>query len=281
MKNLIEYYYNLKNINLGKYKNKILIKSNKENYLFEKVFDEKEVIKQYNLTNNINNYYKIITNKDNKIITKHKDNNYVLLKLTNNNERVKLEKNIEVNNSDKIKIEKLWQKKCDYIEYQQLHIIGKYPIIDESIDYYIGLTETAITYLIYNDSYDINEKKYLSHKRINQKDYYNPLNTKIDYRERDLSEYLKYIFLNEEYHKKNIEKIIESNNLTEKESIRLLARMLYPSFYYDEYFEYIKKKTNEKKLLNIIKRVNEYENYLYLIQNILNSNIDIRKINWI
>ena len=75
--------------------------------------------------------------------------------------------------------------------------------------------------------------------------------------------------------------IKDEYNLTEKESIRLLARMLYPSYYFDEYFEYIKGNNNEEKLLNIIKRVDEYENYLYIIQNILSKNIDIPKINWI
>ena len=62
MKNTILYYYDLVKINLTTYKDRALIKSNNDLYLFQKIFNTEEVVTQYELTKNHKEYYKFVFN---------------------------------------------------------------------------------------------------------------------------------------------------------------------------------------------------------------------------
>ena len=76
----------------------------------------------------------------------------------------------------------------------------KYPYIYNTVDYYIGLGENAITYMKeLNDNINSSSLS-ITHRRIGVNstmfDLYNPLNLIIDYKVRDVSEYLKDAFFN-------------------------------------------------------------------------------------
>lgn len=286
MKNTIKYYYNFDNINLIRSNESMYIKYKQEIYVFCRIINKDETLEIYSLTRNMPNFYQFIINKDNSIFTPYQNNLCVLLKVTpkknitfKTNRVVLPYKNYLLDRSNWYE---LWTKKNDYFEYQHHHIYGKFKIIDESINYYIGLAENAISYISYNIRNEtIQEQKTICHKRIDKNGYFNPLNCVIDYKERDLAEYLKYIFLNKQYLSLNLEKIVISFNSTKRGYTLLFGRLLYPSFYFDLYERIINNYDNENKLIEIIKRNKEYEEYLKNIYSIINKYTDIKKVDWL
>ena len=61
----------------------------------------------------------------------------------------------------------------------------------------------------------------------------------------------------------------------------LVARILYPSFYFELYDEIIQGLINESTILKITSRINEYEDYLNDIINYLHKYYAIYDINWL
>lgn len=288
MKNTIMYYYGFENISIIRQKRKKYIKHNNDIYIICRVYNEKEVLELYEITREIPFFYKFIPNKDGSIFTMYQDFIFVLLKINDKSSMITQNKNqISLDENKKYYLDRsdwyeLWTRKNDYYEYQYQHIKGKYKVIDESINYYIGLAENAISYIA---NIPINlkeqEKKGLYPKRLLESEYHNPLNYVIDYKERGLSETLKYLFLNKKYLSQNIEKIILSYNCTETGYKLLYGRMLYPSMYFDIYDKVINDFENEKELVNVIKRLKEYEEYLKEIYRIISKHTKIKNIDWL
>ena len=65
------------------------------------------------------------------------------------------------------------------------------------------------------------------------------------------------------------------------EAILFMARMLYPSYYFDLYDEIINKETKESKLLNIRNKICEYEELLKEIYSYLHLKYNIPEIEWL
>ena len=288
MKNTIMYYYGFENISIIRQKRRKYIKHNNDIYIICRVYNEKEVLELYEITREIPFFYKFIPNKDGSIFTMYQDFIFVLLKINDKSSMITQNKNqISLDENKKYYLDRsdwyeLWTRKNDYYEYQYQHIKGKYKVIDESINYYIGLAENAISYIA---NIPINlkeqEKKGLYPKRLLESEYHNPLNYVIDYKERGLSETLKYLFLNKKYLSQNIENIILSYNCTETGYKLLYGRMLYPSMYFDIYDKVINDFENEKELVNVIKRLKEYEEYLKEIYRIISKHTKIKNIDWL
>lgn len=288
MKNTIMYYYGFENISIIRQKRRKYIKHNNDIYIICRVYNEKEVLELYEITRGIPFFYKFIPNKDGSIFTMYQDFIFVLLKINDKSSMITQNKNqISLDENKKYYLDRsdwyeLWTRKNDYYEYQYQHIKGKYKVIDESINYYIGLAENAISYIA---NVPINlkeqEKKGLYPKRLLESEYHNPLNYVIDYKERGLSETLKYLFLNKKYLSQNIENIILSYNCTETGYKLLYGRMLYPSMYFDIYDKVINDFENEKELVNVIKRLKEYEEYLKEIYRIISKHTKIKNIDWL
>lgn len=288
MKNTIMYYYGFENISIIRQKRRKYIKHNNDIYIICRVYNEKEVLELYELTRGNPFFYKFIPNKDGSIFTMYQDFIFVLLKINDKSSMITQNKNqISLDENKKYYLDRsdwyeLWTRKNDYYEYQYQHIKGKYKVIDESINYYIGLAENAISYIA---NIPINlkeqEKKGLYPKRLLESEYHNPLNYVIDYKERGLSETLKYLFLNKKYLSQNIENIILSYNCTETGYKLLYGRMLYPSMYFDIYDKVINDFENEKELVNVIKRLKEYEEYLKEIYRIISKHTKIKNIDWL
>lgn len=288
MKNTLMYYYNFNEITIIKHYKITYIKDDQNLYIFCRVQNINETIEIYNITKNIPGFYKFKINKHGDIFTPYNDNTYVLLKIPKNNynlnwfkKPIKIINQSQKNYLDRTNWYDLWTKKTDYFEYQHIHIKGKYKTIDESINYYVGMAENAISYISYismqnNES----ESKTICHRRI-VPNAWDPLSCVIDYKERELSEYLKYIFMNNEYQNVDIAKTIEEFNCTEYGLQLLAGRMLYPSFYFDTCEKIINEREEESKLVSIIKRSEEYEEYVANIFSIINDKNKIKNIDWL
>lgn len=72
------YMYNLNNINIYKSKECIKIKDNNKEYIFYKIYNPQRIIEINDILKNQTEYYKIIKNINNEIITVYKENYYVL-----------------------------------------------------------------------------------------------------------------------------------------------------------------------------------------------------------
>ena len=285
MKSALNYYYNLNIDNIHQKNKNYYFKVNNLQYmLLECVNEEINDIYSLNvyLTKNYP-FYKIILNKDNKVITIINETNYILLEINNNIKELNLNEIIKINNISIVNLNKLrrdnwytlWTNKIDYFEYQINQIGKKYPIIRESFNYYIGLAETAIS-LIKSIN---NEGMYLSlsHKRINNAfDLYNPLNLIIDVRVRDICEYFKFCFFENKNVFKELELFLDYNKLSYNESVYFLARMLFPTYYFDLYEKIIANEVKEEEIKKIISKVDKYEKLLkYIYLNFKNNNLYI------
>ncbi len=295
MKNIIEYYYNLQLVELQEKQNNYTFKVKNNNYILKEYNNNLDNINDiYTLNKYINNYYpidKIILNKYNVPLTKVNNTYYILVKT---NERKELKLSI-ISNLSNIKLpeikslernnwEILWSNMIDYYESQIGQNEKKYPLIRESFDYFIGLGENAISYLVNTKKEvqkEINDNKVLSHNSL-YNSLYDPLNIIIDHKSRDVAEYIKISFFN---NNKNIFKELDEYFFYNRYSlygIRVLyARIIYPSFYFKLYDEIFREKKEEKELNKIINRINEYEIYLKDIYLYLNKYYNIPNIEWL
>lgn len=295
MKNIIEYYYNLQLVELQEKQNNYTFKVKNNNYILKEYNNNLDNINDiYTLNKYINNYYpidKIILNKYNAPLTKVNNTYYILIKT---NERKELKLSI-ISNLSNIKLpeikslernnwEILWSNMIDYYESQIGQNEKKYPLIRESFDYFIGLGENAISYLVNTKKEvqkEINDNKVLSHNNL-YNSLYDPLNIIIDHKSRDVAEYIKISFFK---NNKNIFKELDEYFFYNRYSlygIRVLyARIIYPSFYFKLYDEIFREKKEEKELNKIINRINEYEIYLKDIYLYLNKYYNIPNIEWL
>lgn len=270
-----------------KNKNEYKFTYNNNTYIFmPQERGEVELIEINSYIENSNIYDKILKNIYNKLYTTINNKNYILVKKNKpmgilnsilNAKRIDMIYNYSgsINRSN---WGFLWCKKVDYIEYELLHINNKYKIITNSIWYYIGMAETAISYIYDNDS---NNDLVISHKRICKDNFNNPNNIIIDNRSRDISEYLKYIFFNNNYDYTKIKELLSKINGNYSFYRLMYGRMFFPTFYFDIYDEIINERENEEKLKKVINRFQEYEDYLKNIYKIIIEFIDIPEITWI
>ena len=254
MKNLINYYYNLIVNQFRKSEDNFTFDINNKKYIFLQFDgDVNELYKIYILLSRNNRYcHEIIVNKDNSILTLYNNKPYILLK-----ENLSLKNKVsfdDIINYDKLVYEnyklnwkELWKNKIDYYEYQVNQFGFKYRIISESFSYYIGLSELAISLLNYVDTKNIN--CYICHKRINynetMRNFLNPVNIIIDNRIRDIAEYFKINYINENLSIQEVFNYLDKIKLNNNECILLLSRLLYPTYYFDVYDKVIQGKIRD------------------------------------
>lgn len=233
----------------------------------------------------------IILNKDKNIITTYHNINYILLKINCNiNKNITLEEidylsKVKIVNNNKSNWGLLWSKKIDYLEELISENGKKYPQVVNSFNYFIGLSENAISY--YNNiDIDNNMIYYISHKVLRPTDkvdsLYNPLNIIYDYRVRDVAEYIKNSFWTDNHNIYNeLNNYLYKNNLSLNEVKLLISRVLFPSFYFDLYEDIFNYNKDEKILNNIISRIDEYEEYLNSIIIYFKRFYPIDEIEWL
>ncbi len=226
----------------------------------------------------------IILNVNGEIITYYENKLYVLLKIQEKNSYVFFKfllapTNAQFNLLKRDKWSILWSFKIDYIEYQINHLENQYPLLCESVYYYIGLSENAISY--FNMLNNIQEPLYINHRRMKKDSLYNPLELVIDYKVRDITEYFKNSFF---YQKSTIDDLIKNFlrlNLNMMDYLLFYIRMLFPSYYFDIYEEIINNDLDEQKILYIINLSSLYEKFLYELYQIIRKKVQLLEINWI
>ena len=303
MKETINYYYNLNPIRINKIFDYYYFYVNNELFYFviyDRKIDDINAIFDFNkkmISSNIL-VNEIIDNKDNSVITYVNKVPYILMKIyININKNITLaeisylsnSKILYSNNLMRSNWALLWIRKIDYLEYHHEHNYQKYPLLSASFDYFIGLSENAISYLnntIKNMSPDSSDIGVISHDIINIDDtiysLYNPLNIIIDHKARDLAEYIKNSFFNDNFSIfEELDEYFRYNYFSFYGMNLLVARILYPSFYFDRYDEIVNEKIQESSIFKITSRIDEYEKYLQDVFNYLKKYYNIKDIEWI
>ena len=293
MNNVISYYYGINVLDiydLGSMyyfnydnKNYYLMPINRDYNDIKGIIDLCLELKKRNVLTN-----EIMINKFNMYLTPINKNYYVLLKENSSDNPVTMNDIFYIQNNTigivgsknlyRTDYIKMWESKIDYYEDKIREIQGKYKNIDKSIDYYIGLSENALVYLINNEIKICNVV--LSHRRINISkgglDFYNPINYVIDNRTRDFSEYIKDMFFNDNLSFEMFINYLEYMRFDRDEYILFIGRMLFPSYYFDVVDRIIDNNENDNILEGIINKQDEYINF---IRDIFNYLIKVKRIN--
>lgn len=289
MKNKILFYYNIYVSSLVEKNGNYSFIYNGNNYyfqFFDRSLEDLDYLYELNqeMINNKINVHRIILTISKNIIVFIDNKPYILLQLANfNNRKININDILSFNyipNYIRNRLNKsnwsgLWENKIDYFEYQFNQMNKKYPIICESINYYIGMWENAISF--FNDNkLRYNSNLFVCHRRVNESDtlndFYNPLNFLIDYKERDIASYLKSSVIS----KKGV---IVSNYFNNFNPFLLISRLLFPNYYFDLYEKIIDGSVSEEKLIKIIDLIPEYEGFLSAVFNYY-KNVLI-PINWL
>lgn len=304
MNNYINYYYNLYpgSIDIKNKKYYFLIGQDKYYFIpFNRPVDDIKVLLPLNTEMIKRNslVHEIILNKNKEAITVVENVPYILLRVyVNENKKIDLsdilfmldnnEGIIPNNTLNRMNWTQLWASKVDYFEYQIGHLSKKYPMLYKTIDYYIGLAENAISYvkgIEVKSRENIISPIAISHKRIYTEhtlfDLYNPINFIIDYKIRDISEYIKMSFFNNLNVWKDINSIFSFYRFSNYSLSLLYGRLLFPSYYFDIYEEIIENDLNENKILNVINKATEYERFLKDIYIYINNFYPIEGVEWI
>lgn len=303
MKNTINYYYNLNPNKIKQIFNYYYFYINNELYyliIYTRKISDMKAIYEFNQSMLKNNILvnEIINNTTNTIITYINHIPYILVKVSINiNKLITLPEvyfisNINIpykNELMRSNWANLWAQKIDYLEYYQEQNAKKYPILSESFNYFIGMAENAISYLnniISTLKLEKTDIGVISHDRFKLDDtiysLYNPLNIIIDHKSRDIAEYIKLSFFRDNYKIfDELDEYFKHNYFSFYGISLLVARILYPSFYFDLYDEVIQGVINESSILKITSRIDEYENYLSDILNYFHKYYAIYDINWL
>lgn len=272
MINSIKYYYGISVSDLVQKDNDYYF----DNYILKYYYKDLDV-DLYNYLIKQNNYlHKIIYNQENNYITYIDNKPYILLK-------VEIENNITLNFIKKYNIffnykknpgwDMLWENKIDFYEKNITNI--KDEKIYNSFNYFVGMTENAIS--IYK-KLKLNNDFYLCHIRFsNDIDFYDPLNIIVDYKMRDIAEYIKKEFyLKNKYYLETINEIVAYNNYND--TMLFLVRMMYPTIYFDQYDNYIKKESINYLFYD---KREKYEHYLKEIYQTIKKKYQIIRIEWL
>lgn len=304
MKDTLEYYYGLDINDLEELDGKYHFKIDNQDYFFvfyNRGIEELDDIINVSLEMRKKgiNTHNILINRDNSYLTKVGEYSYILFSVYNLGEEydifdiVKISEKLILNNSKSNLYRnnwgKLWSEKIDYFEYQVRELSLDKNIIKNSFSYYVGLAENAISY-VNNTTFMYGKEPsriVLSHRRVfypNLKlNYLNPLSFIFDLEVRDIAEYLKAMFFKEdiEYCMSELESYLKIRHLSLYEYQMLYARLLYPTYYFDIYDNVINKDENEESLVNVIKRCDEYEEFLKKAYLEITKYARIEKVDWL
>lgn len=300
MKNVIQYYYGIIPSNIHKKNKQYFFSINKNHYVFlpvERSPEELNVI--YEISNNLSekkiHNHKIILNNSNNIVTFVNQVPYVLLQtyIKNDdiiilNDIIHFQNNTTITENNPILSRtnwyQLWVNKIDYFEYQVSQLSKKYPLIQESFSYFVGLAETGIA--LYKMTYQESKNRYvIAHKRIRSDatlfDLYNPLNYIIDTKSRDAAEYFKSLFLKKEDVINDIIYYLQYSQITDYEAQLFFIRLLFPTFYFDVYEDVITGNLKEKELNKIIIYAQKYEILIKQVYQYLKTTILLPEVEWL
>lgn len=298
MKNVLQYYYNLNTTNIHQVNGNYKCHIGNFEYIFcrfEKSPEELLEIQKLNIYLLSKGFlcHQIIFNINESPVTYVDGVQYVLMKVFVQNKFISVnnlvdflswtvpERNFKV--LERNNWYDLWTKKVDYIEYQTSQFGKNFPLLRSVIYYYIGLAETAISLVlsISNDNFNLT----IAHRRVSGKyklqDLYNPLNFIIDSRIRDLSEYCKEKFYLSGIDIDKLKGLIQFYRFSNSEAVLFLARMLYPTYFFDCYQDIILGELDEIEINKYLVKAIEYQKFLKYIYFYLKQSYKIPEIEWI
>ena len=289
MEEFIKYFYNITVNKINNKSDRYILESNLKKYqLLDYKKDPNLLYKNYILFKNSKMCcHDIILNKDGNILSEYDGKKYLLLKENISSKRQILFSDIinsflVYDNNLFTNIKEKWEIKNDYYENIIKKISKENIVINESFDYYLGLSELSISLLNFVNFNNINY--YIQHNRINYKDtlekFYNPVYMVVDSRIRDFALFIKSNFFND-IELSNIEYTIDKSNFNTDEMILLIARLLYPDYYYDILDNIIYNNINNEQLLNCIKKSSSYEEFVKKIYKHLYKYYNLPKIEFL
>lgn len=293
MKNAINYYYNLYPENIHQTEKGYYFVINQTRYFLTKYLDDpkniQKIYEMHILLLNKNFYvHPIILNTQNQILTYINNEPYILMITIYYENKIKMNDIITFLNNNSVETKspnwgEMWSQKNDYLEYQISMLGQKHPLIRESFSYYIGLGETAIQ--LVNSLEKTNVSLVYAHRRIGGNDtwydLYNPLNLTVDYQTRDVAEYLKSQFFSGENIEKDLTYYLNNVKLSTYEYMLFLARLIYPTYYFDLYEEVITDRANDKEIKKIISKVDDYEKILKQVYHYYKTFLPVPRIEWL
>lgn len=303
MKNTINYYYNLNPNKINQIFNYYYFYVNNELYYFTIYKKNSKYIRaiydfnQEMLSQNVL-VHEILNNRTNTILTYINQIPYILTKIAVNiNKSITLSE-ISYLSSLRTSYPKelmranwgnLWTLKIDYLEYHHEQNYQKFPLLSKSFNYFIGMSENAISYLNQTVSKLKPERSDIgvfSHDVILIDDtvysLYDPQNIIIDHKARDLAEYIKIAFFRDNYDIfDELDEYFRYHYFSFYGIQLLIARILWPSFYFEIYDEVLQGKANESSILKITSRISEYEKYLNDIFRYFRKYYPIEGIGWL
>lgn len=298
MKNIINYFYGINIMDYCENDDKYIFYMNNMKYIFlpfdrdkneiRNVYNIYQELKKRNILTN-----EIVPNKFDNLITECNGQSYVLIKKYEFRNKIDINDIIYIQNNTmnifkdmsliRTNYINLWERKIDY--YENNSELRKHNLINKSMDYYIGLGENAIVYLVNNNVRIKNIV--LSHRRISEDkssfEFYNPVNYILDSRARDLADYIKILFFYDDVQEDVILSILKIINFDREECILFIARMLYPTYYFDVIDKIMVSNIDDSILNNIIKKTNSYIRLIGIIFNYFNNylNMNVPIIEWI
>ncbi len=299
MRETIKYYYNVYIEKIYEINNGCYFYLNDYKYYFV-LFDRNvnEINTLVKISNELYNKNILvdtfILTKDNNYYVNIENKVYVLLRVNSIEEdKYNIKDIINFNNSiiinDKINLpswSELWSNKIDNFEDKISELNTEYPLIQNTIDYYIGMAENAISYI--NDTFIEEEsntfKINLNHKRIGkayQGYVNNPLTFTFDYSVRDLAEYTKFNYFNNNLNYQELEEVLLGNFLSKGDLRLFFGRLLYPSYYLDIVKNIFILDENEEELKKYINKIEDYEYFLQDIYHTIKRKIEIPPVEWL
>jgi len=303
MKNTINYYYNLNPNKINQIFNYYYFYIDNELYYFT-IYNRnpKHILAIYEfnqkmLQNNIL-VNEILNNRTNTILTYVNQMPYLLVKVSVNINKPILLSEIFYLSNFKISYQNslmrsnwanLWANKIDYLEYHHEQNYQKYPLLSSSFNYFIGMSENAISYLnhtVKNLTPEKSDIGVISHDVMKLDDtvysLYDPQNIIIDHKARDVAEYIKLSFFRDNYAIfDELDEYFKHNYFSFYGIHLIIARILYPSFYFELYDDVINNRINESAVLKITSRISEYEKYLQDIFQYFHKYYNIQDIPWL
>lgn len=296
MKDIINYYYKLRIVDIYDLKDGYLLVDN-NNYFYQLCLVKENINIDYilNVLKQINNnkYGILILNKNKEYISKINDKDFVLISVIGIiNDKITLNDMIHNNKlfrylkTTSNNLVDLWSKKIDYLEYQVSELAKNKMEVINSFSFFIGLAENAITFITVNNINFINLHRSLVHLRIPKEiltiNYYNPLNLLIDYEIRDYAEYIKSKVLYSDDILKDIKYILDNADLNEDDIKLFYARLMFPTLYFDDIEDILLNNKEEKELDIYIESIPSYLNMLKdTYDEIKKKGISIDIPNWI
>lgn len=269
MRNAIKYYYNLDIDELRYVDHEYLF----DDYILKEIKNDIDInLYNFFLSNNLY-IHQLVYNVNNNIVTKIDNKDYILLHKSRECDfslTTIASFLIDINPEQKKDWAKLWEMKVDYYEKNIINTINKE--ILEIFPYYIGLSELAIR--IYKENKYETTYSICHNRLVSPNDFYSPDNIVTDYKVRDIAEYIKRSFFNNELNINELINVIERMYLKEGDYVILYARLLFPTYFFDCI-------ENGEDIKLYSSKINLYEDLLNKIYYYFNTKINLPKIEWL